>query len=305
VFAFWVKRAFRLWPTAWFWLAVILAVTASFQFQAGHLSFPPNVDATLAGALHFANFRFADSFGVYSYGASFQFWTLSLEEQFYLLLPLLALLSGKRLVLVLPILIAIDLLRPVSLLSITTRSSALLIGVLIAIFSQTSAHKHLSEAFGKLGRWAMFVLMIGSVALVPLAELSTPNIAQFHYGYVAAAAGLCVLLASLNRGGLCPPGVWTAVTQWLGARSYAIYVIHVPAFLMIGDVVQARLGDQIGQIGPAVATALASCCFVLLLAELNFRLVEAPLRKIGVGLAGRMTRAHVGGTVEDLARSGS
>jgi peptidoglycan/LPS O-acetylase OafA/YrhL len=172
-----------------------------------------------------------------------------------------------------------------------------LIGVLIAIFSQTRVHSRLSELFGKLGQWVMFVLMIGSVALVPWAETATPTIAQFHYGYVAAAAGLCVLLASFDRDGLCPRGAWTAVAQWIGARSYALYVIHVPAFLVINEVVQTRIGSQLSEIWPAAAVVVAGCGLVFVLAELNFRLIETPLRKVGVGLAGRIARAHVGGTV--------
>lgn len=301
VLAFWTKRAFRLWPTAWLWLGLTLVVTASFQFQAKHLWFPANVDAAVAGALHFANFRFADSFGQYPYGASFQFWTLSLEEQFYFLLPLLALLSGKRLVFVLPMLIAIELLRPVSLLSIATRSSALMIGVLIAIFSQTRVHNRLSEIFGKLGPRIKFVLMLGPVMLVPWVETATPTVAQLHYGYVAAAAGLCVLLASFDKDGLCPGRTWATLSQWIGARSYAIYVIHVLAFLMIGEIAQAYLGGQLDQVGPAMALAAAVCGLVFILAELNFRLIETPLRHFGVGLAGRFTAAHVGSTAATVA----
>ena len=51
----------------------------------------------IAAFLQVANFHVAMIFGREFAGAAFVYWSLSLEEQFYLLLPFLVLFSGRRL----------------------------------------------------------------------------------------------------------------------------------------------------------------------------------------------------------------
>ena len=98
VLAFWVRRAFRLLPSAWLWLALILVAVFAFNRSGVFGSVHANLQATLMGMANLANFRFADAFMHYEYGTSFTYWTLSLEEQFYLLLPLAAWVLRRHLV---------------------------------------------------------------------------------------------------------------------------------------------------------------------------------------------------------------
>lgn len=291
VCAFWVKRAFRLWPTAWVWLAIILVVAASWRFASEYLAVKPNVDAAIAGALHFANVRFAESFSAFPYGASFHYWTLSLEEQFYFLLPLVALISRRWLVPVLLVLIVVEMFRPLTILAVVTRTSALLTGVLVAIFSATRMHRSLSAAFAKVSGWIAFPVVLSTVLLVAWVSAATPTWVPFHYSYLAAAGGVCVLFASFDRGALCPPGPWPPALLWMGARSYAIYVIHVPAFLVLNELATTRLAA--GDLAmPLVLLAISAGAFALVfaLAELNFRIIETPLRRVGASLADRISR---------------
>lgn len=74
---FWIRRAFRLLPSAWLWLALILACCLLLNRSGAFGSLSANLAASLAGFLQVANFRFADSFYRYEYGASFVYWSLS------------------------------------------------------------------------------------------------------------------------------------------------------------------------------------------------------------------------------------
>lgn len=295
ILAFWTKRIFRLWPTAWLWLALILAVTAALGVNGGQLDFWTNVDATVAGVLNFANFRFADSFGVYYHGASFHYWTLSLEEQFYLLLPIVALFSRNRVLFagVLIVLIVIDQMRPLSLLSTTTRISALALGVLIAIWSFGTLHRHLSNAVSKISRLLLFPAFVGALLLVGWISGAMPSAAPHYYGYVAAAAGLCVLIASFNRDVFGVLGPLASVLRWLGSRSYAIYVIHIPIFLVMNHIARTHLSpDQLTRLDILLMIVSVALALIVILAELNFRMIETPIRKIGVRIAARLTRTQ-------------
>jgi peptidoglycan/LPS O-acetylase OafA/YrhL len=68
--AFWVRRAWRLLPAAWLWLAIILVCAAIFNRSGAFQSFHTNFEATLAAMLSIANYRFGISWFRFDYGAS-------------------------------------------------------------------------------------------------------------------------------------------------------------------------------------------------------------------------------------------
>ncbi|PER22380.1 hypothetical protein, partial [Bacillus cereus] len=71
----------------------------------------------------------------YEYGASFVYWTLSLEEQFYLILPLLVFVSRRYLVWVLLAVVLVQFFTWRALWLSVIRTDALALGVLLSIWS--------------------------------------------------------------------------------------------------------------------------------------------------------------------------
>lgn len=63
---FWIRRAFRLLPSAWLWLLLMLLASLFLNRSGAFGSLHANLWATVAGLLQFANFRFADSFSTMS-----------------------------------------------------------------------------------------------------------------------------------------------------------------------------------------------------------------------------------------------
>jgi peptidoglycan/LPS O-acetylase OafA/YrhL len=93
---FWVRRIWRLWPAAWLWLGIVPLATAWLIGQSAFRAMHTNFWAAVAGVFLFANFRYATAGAHFRYyGATVTYWRLSLEEQFYLVLPPAILLAGR------------------------------------------------------------------------------------------------------------------------------------------------------------------------------------------------------------------
>lgn len=114
---------------------------------------------------------------------------------------------------------------------------------------------------------------------------------RYTVGLLAVLAVAIVWVASYNRDYLFPPGPLKRALCWVGSRSYAIYLIHVPIYFATREL-WSRAWPVILQPGPHHKALLlaTSLPVVVLLAELNFRFVEDPLRRRGARIAERIQR---------------
>lgn len=286
---FWIRRAWRLLPAAWLWLGLILMAAVCFNQSAAFGSVRANAEATMAAVLQVANFRLAASFGHFEYGASSHYWSLSLEEQFYLVFPFLYLLLRKRLVLLVAAVAVVQLLSPrdgYHMLLVCTRIDALCLGVLIAIWSRHQSYQLFAPQFlnnAWLGALFVVVPLCGLLAL----GSNVLNIIGMRLSVIALLAALLVWGASYNRDYLCALfGPLARPLIWLGARSYAVYLIHMPAYFATREVWH-RLSPESSGFGDDFFYSFVFTAGVLTLvcAELNYRLLEVPLRERGKRLA--------------------
>lgn len=287
--AFWTRRAFRLLPSAWLWLALIMLAVLLFNQSGVFGTVRANVWATLAGLANVANFRFADAFMRYEYGASFIYWTLSLEEQFYVLLPLLAWLLRRHLAWLLIALIIVQAWVMRTPLLMSVRTDALAWGVLLAMAYGSAAWQRLDPAL--LGRrWLRYpVLLLLFGALAALSADTNGFTLHWRIALIAVLCTILVWIASYGRGYICAEGPLKTVLMWIGSRSYAIYLVHVPVYFLVRESYW-RMGFA-GNPPPAYSSliyATTAMLLIALLAEANYRWVEKPLRSIGVRIANRI-----------------
>jgi len=268
---FYVRRFRRLYP------ALLVTVLLTLLFAA--INMPPvELEKTGQSALYalfsLANFNFwleSDYFDAAAYTKPLlHTWSLSLEEQFYLLWPGLLLLLGtiqRRVVWIISLLLLSlisSLLLQNSFASgvfylLPFRVHQLMAGALIAILTL-----RLSPMVGK---WAIAMASAGLIVLFT----STKDSFSPALGAVMVTVLGSLLLLSRDVG-------WAQMIygnrpmQWIGARSYAIYLVHWPIIVLYKNGYYLQLGMK-----EIVGLLTITTLFAILLHEL----VEKPFRKTG------------------------
>jgi len=289
--AFWIRRAFRLLPSAWLWLLLVLLAAFFLNRSGAFGSIQANIQATLAGILQFANLRFADAFMRYEYGASFVYWTLSLEEQFYLILPLLVFVSRRYLAWVLLAVVLVQFFTWRAVWLSVIRTDALALGVLLSIWSLRPGYWRFEP---KCLRWPGLGVVLMTALGCVMAWLATEqfNLSFYRLGIIAVLSAVLVWVASYDRDYLLPRSPLKTALTWVGSRSYGIYLIHVPVFFLLRELWfrLAPLGSSDMASHPWLALA-CGLSLIGLLSELNYRLVEMPMRNRGARLVERLRGA--------------
>lgn len=287
--AFWVRRAWRLWPSAWIWLLVILLSSVLLSEKNIFSNFQSNYEASVAAFTHVANLRFAEGFGNWAIGDSFPYWSLSLEEQFYIALPLLALLAGRHTATVLLIVVGLQIFSERNLFTMQIRTDALCLGALIAIWSNHETYKIISEiktsrlALGALSACLLICLLsFGSHSL---------NTITMKASIAAIISSALVFIASQNKNIFPKVPLFKSALIWTGSRSYAIYLCHIPAFFFaraIYDSISKSTGLPPDEGGKLIILVALSSTLIISFSEINYRIIELPLRKKGVSISNKI-----------------
>ena len=297
---FYARRTLRIFPL--YYLIVFLAFVVLPKFPelysvlAGQADTPPGERVELPQWPYwFYLTNVAIAARGWMHGLLDVAWSLAIEEQFYLVWPLVVWLCPPRLVALLCVVIlvaepvariyarAID--YPVLKLFVLTwyRLDGLAIGALLAVAQRRGF-------FPLLDRWVPIIVIacVGGL-IVCVIQGGHPWwwnrwIQQYGYSLIAIAAG-AVLVAAINRPA---DGLWPRLLSqgWLrafGKYSYALYLIHVPVMRAAGEWLfypgeyetlgSPRWVTQVIFYCAATAPAFA-------LAWLSWRLFEAPILRL-------------------------
>jgi peptidoglycan/LPS O-acetylase OafA/YrhL len=295
--AFWLRRARRLLPAVL--LVVFVCLLAASTIARDDLT-RTRGDA-LASLVYLTNWHLIAA--SHSYFNAFgrpsllqHLWSLAVEEQFYLLWPLILLgslkLVGRRYTVLLTVVLALSstalmwgLYNPDQdpsrvYYGTDTRASTLLVGALLAFAWPLGGFRD------EVSRRAARVLDgVGCVALLAVlaffVRVQDYDPWMYRGGFLLLALCTAVLIAVVvHPASLLGRALGTRTLRWIGVRSYGIYLWHWPVMML------TRPGIDVPWRGTLVI--LAQIALTIALAALSYRYVEMPVRS---GSAQRRLRA--------------
>ena len=290
--SFYVRRTLRIWPLYFFFLGC-----ASILSRAWPMLFHIQRFFLIASALFLGNFVLAAA-GQLPLSVIDPLWSISVEEQFYLVWPWLARGASRRgLARIAAGMIAISVvsrfvssIMGVSPLGVwcntLSRLDPIAAGILLATlpgmrFDRYGATARAGLALAGAGCWALVVYFF------PLSEARlTMPAANFGYPLVALGAG-AFLAAVLGAGHTGARFGLTRPLVYLGKISYGLYVYHFLALLMVrlGYLILDRSGHGPYQLGwnqhlTQVVYLFASLALTIALAAASYRWLETPFLRL-------------------------
>ena len=296
--AFWVRRIYRLIPASYLWTG--LTLLGSVAFQDPGLWLPPHsmFFKSFASLLSVRNFE--ESFAESNFG---YYWSLSLENQFYFLLPIALLIVPRPWrVRGLVALCGLNLVwRPGGETWWLFRYDGLVDGLLLFELERAGY----GELFGRClptSRVGRLALMLACTATLLVAPLTMFHFHPLGWTLVNAAGFVLVFSASLGRGQIMLPRRLRPAARWVGSRSYSLYLCHIPMWFTVIELMQ-RSGLGAERLLPwRFGLAFASCAVA---AELTYRWLELPLQERGRIRARAIIAAELPSPVASLRASGA
>lgn len=268
---FYLRRFRRLFPAL---LITVLVTLVSAVVIVPPVELVKTAQSAIYALFSLANFNFWLESGYFDAAADakplLHTWSLSVEEQFYLFWPILLLFLANtpRRAMVAVVLLFLSL--GLSLLwrdsfpnaifyLLPFRLHQLMAGALVAILSL-----HLPAMRGNVS------ILLGSAGFIVISRM-------FNGGYSPAVGAVAVtgfgfLLLLGRETGLARLLYGNKTMQWIGQRSYAIYLVHWPIIVLFKFVTDFRLNN-----GDRVLLLVLSIIAAVALHEL----VEKPFRKRG------------------------
>jgi peptidoglycan/LPS O-acetylase OafA/YrhL len=297
---FWTRRLRRLVPGS---IVCLIAVTvvALFGLLEGD-----RLRGDLFAALGYsANWRFATAGTTYAElfestpSPVLHFWSLAIEEQFYIIFPLLMVVLLRWRKLLVPTLalltgasvaaMVLTSSRNLAYYGTHTRAAELLIGALLALVIPVS--KQLSTAVQKI------VATLGVVAFVAFVYIATNAHTSDAWLYQGGLSGFSLISSVLIIAVLVPGPLRLLMSSRpmvaIGRITYSLYLFHWPVFVVLNE-------DRMGFDG--VALSLTRIAVTVLFACLSAWLIENPVRfrkvlrkpvRAGVGMVAAMAATLV------------
>lgn len=292
---FWLRRVTRLMPTVVTFIAVTGAVCAICNHEL-FTKMRPDIVPALFMVINWTKIFANESYFAAAGNPSplTHFWSLAIEAQYYLVFPpimylvmrkriprkairigLLVLAFASALLMALLYVPGADPSRPYY--GTDTRAMSLLLGCWLAViwpFDRMSTRK----SFRLKGVRRYVPSVVGPLCIVALIAMMVLTEGYTSFSYYGGIL-LCSVITCGAIAGLVPDGSILARVfsfkplEWVGKRSYAIYLWHYP-ILELMNPLNATNGIPWWKL-------LLELAIILVVSDLSYRFVEVPFRSLG------------------------
>ncbi len=272
---FYKKRILRIIPAL---LSTLLFSTIGFYFLLTPKQMVEYCKSLISSLFFYSNFFFSNLDGYVSepskYSPLLHTWSLAIEEQFYIVIPLLIYIFYRRKQNVGPYVLILTLLSLVANLYATTdntlfysthlRAWELLLGVLVMIFYTNKSHNQ-NKADNSLV-FLGFIFMI--IPIFIFGENSINNITP----KLLSLSGTSLVILYSNQSSSLYRVLTNRLFIFIGTISYSLYLFHQPLFVYF------RIQKKIINEALFGYEYLMLIIFTIFLSYLNYRFVEQPFR---------------------------
>jgi peptidoglycan/LPS O-acetylase OafA/YrhL len=295
---FYARRIYRIFPLYYLWLAVFfLIILTPLRGLLRNLpeSLSRNPEKWSTAPIYFLYLQNWVKMTHGNLGIAWlgHLWSLAIEEQFYLLMPLAVRFLPQRRLVQLLCLAVVG--APITRLVIShfvpqhpaapyvltpCRMDALAMGVLLAVGWRNQEWKD------RFLRHKVLAFMVCSLLLMAVAYLAFWNPAQYSKAMISwgfsSIDALCALLLAFAI--MFPNGLWASVCRWpflreLGRVSFCLYVIHVAVNLLCHEFL-LRQSPRFME-WRSMGTAIFAAALTYGLARLSWIFFENPLLRRG------------------------
>lgn len=264
---FYVRRALRIWPLYFLYLFICLIISTVAKSEGIH-----RAELPWLGTFTYNWYQIITG---QSRGLAAHLWSISIEEQIYLLLPVLLLyFTANRARSLALLLVAVGFLSKVVFalaeIQIYRNTFSYLdvvgIGILYAIYEI-----QIKKMFDRWRRYFIFFGGSATIIYVHLFSTTENNLFNiFSFSFTGILTIFLLLIFKHNNANTVP--IWKRALAYLGRRSYGMYIYH---WLILAIVVSRKMFYSDSQ-GISIVGVVFSLSLTILLSVVSYKFYEKP-----------------------------
>lgn len=278
---FYIRRFYRIYPIAWTFFIFVLICSIFFNKSGNFSTTENNIEAGVTIFTYSFNYFF--ELGHYHAFTLSPYWSLSVEEQFYLIFPFFLILvksyQKRIIILISSIFIISFIIRPLSpehIFYTQNRCDGLIYGCLLYYLTIASSIAQLFKPIKRISITSITFILILLFVLATITSVGFPNPAIIPLGCILSTilVGISALELNIISFGI----IINKILDYLGSRSYCLYIVHFPMFTFtqeiffrIAKAYQLQLNGNL-----AIPYTVIAFGLTLFISELAHRHIERP-----------------------------